>query len=613
MKKTLLVFSIAAITFSCHKPDQNADNGNNGNGNGNAGDPDHTTIPAPANVNTEINGFVTNDQNQLLTGPNLFHLISGNSSIGAYTLMGNGMFTTSTISTDKYRTRTLVETGGGWNYMNTEQTYALTPSSKNYVRIKVLNRVSIGSVKNKLGGVFPFSNGGSITYGINTFYQTATVGYPGFFSPEMVSGIYLSCLDPENKDFALKLPSYLAGDDAGERWFLKSYGAITFKMITDGLTGDNVDFYNGGSAELKLPIPAGMQAEAPDSVNAWQLVNGNWSKSGWAKRQGNFYTARVGKVAAWTFAQPVKGVYLTVNLRTDSSATLINTAVRIRMAGRVIAESRTDADGNAIFFVPTHENLSAEVVPDERMFSPNTYTYPIGQVTKSSTVTVKMPNNTPELSTIIANVYNCNGEPVVSGTARIMNDLFGIDYYVPVKNGRFATALWVYGTNNAVRVQVTDNATGSQGDLTRLVLFYGDVQRVNVYSCMNSSLLFCNFSIDNTVYEVKDNASSPNVFLTASRAGAFGPVTIRTTPSNVGVNFTTTAIFMVTVTSGLVTDLVINGVPYNYDPSIQPVISTTRFDPVMNGYLEGCIILYYKDNANVQHRLAMNYKVKRTF
>lgn len=610
MKKITIYLLLALLATGCRKNDQG--NGT-GNGNGNTVDPDHTTIPAPASINTEINGYVTNDQNQLLTGPNLFHLISGVNSIGAYTLMGNGQFTTNTITTDKYRTRTLVETGGGWNYMNTEQTYALTPSIKNYVRIKVLNRVSIGSVRNDAGGTFSITGGGSITYGINSFYQTPTLLYPGYFGPEIVSGIYITYLDPEHRDFGMRLPSYLAGDDGQDRWFLKSYGAITFRMIRDGLTGDNIDFYNGGRADLKLPIPASMQAGAPDSVNAWQLVNGNWAKSGWAIRQGNFYTAKVGKVGAWTFAQPVKGVYLNLNLRTDSNAIITNTAVRIRMAGRVIAESRTDADGNAIFFVPTYENLSAEVVPDERVFSPNTYTYPIGQVTRAGTVTVKMPNATPELSTIMANVYNCNGEPVASGIARIQFDALGTEYYVPVKNGKFATALWLYGTNNGVRVQVTDHATGTQGELSRFVLFYGDVQRVNVYTCTNPTQLYCNFSIDNTVYELKDNAASPSVFMTASKTSAFSPVTLRTINTSTGVNLTTTAIYMANITTGLVTDLRINGTDYNYDPSIQPVISTTRYDAATNGILEGCIILYYKDNANVQHKLTMNYRVKRTF
>jgi hypothetical protein len=604
MRTLLFLFCVAAIAYGCHKPDQV---GRNSTGDGNS---DNTTIPATESVNTEIIGYVTNNQNQLLTGSSLIHLISGNNSVGTYTLLGNGIFNTASIITDKYRTRTLVETGGGGNYMNTEQAYPLTSSVKNYVRVKVLSWSNIGSVRNDVGGVFSLANGGgSITFGINTFYQTPTGIYLGYFGPEITSDIYATYLNPEDKDFALRLPCYLAGDDDQKRWFLKSYGAITMKM----LSVDNIDFYNGGKADLKLQIPASMQADAPDSVNAWLLVNGTWSKSGWAKRQGNFYNAKIGKVDAWTFAEPVQGVYITVNLRTDSNATITNTAVRIKSHNRVIAESRTDADGNAICFVPTHEPLSAEIVPDERIFSPNTYTYPIGTITKASTVSVKMSNTTPELSSIIANVLNCNGEIVNNGIAKIMFDALGTEYYIPVKNGRFATAMWLYGTNNGIRIQVTNNATGTQGEITPFVLFNEDIQRICVYDCQNSSLLYCNYSIDNKVYESRNNANLPSVFMTASKTNQFSPVTIRTSNNNLGINFTTTAIFRIMVTTGLVTDLVVNGVPYNYDPSISPTISITRFDPNLNGYIEGYIILYYRDNANVQHQLNGNFKVKKTF
>lgn len=612
MRISLLICFITLLAFGCRKSDNDGGNGN-GNGNGNNNNPDYTSIPASESVSTEVIGYVTNDQNQLLTGPNLFHLISGNNSIGAYTLMGNGMFTTGPIITDKYRTRTLVETGGGWNNMNTEQTYPFTTSIRNYVRIKVLNRTSIGSVRNDAGGTFALPNGGSITYGINSFYQTPTVIYPGYFGPEITSGIYITYLDPEHKDFAMRLPSYLAGDDDQKRWFLKSYGAITFKMIKDGLTGDNIDFYNGGKADLKLPIPPSMQTGAPDSVNAWVLVNGGWSKSGWARKQGNFYTAKVGKVDAWTFAEPVKGVYININLRTDSNATITNSAIRVKSNNRVIAESRTDADGNAICFVPTHEALTAEVVPDERIYSPNTYSYSLGTITKASTVTVKMPNNIPELSTIIANVLDCNGAPVTNGLARILPNGLGLEYFIPVRDGKLATAVWVYGTNNLNRIQIKDNISGSQGDVTDLVLFYGDMQRVNLYSCTSSTQLYCNYTIDNTNFSVKDNATSQNVFMTASKNPPQPPVAIRTTNNNIGINFTTSAIYNVMVTTGLVTDLSINGVSYNYDPSINPVVSITRLDPNINGIIEGCIILYYKDNANVQHRLAANFRVKKLY
>jgi hypothetical protein len=357
-----------------------------------------------------------------------------------------------------------------------------------------------------------------------------------------------------------------------------------------------------------------MQAGAPDSVIAWKLLNGVWTNGGWAKKQGNFYTAKVDKTTAWTFAEPLKGVYMNVNLRTDSNALITNTAVRIRMNNRVIAESRTDIDGNAVFFVPTYENLTAEVVPDERIFSPNTYSFPLGSINKTTTFTVKLPNSTPELSSLIANILDCNGAPIANGSVKVKLDALNHEYTIPVKNGHMAAAMWIYGTNNGIHVQVTDDATGSRGDFMPLTLFYGDLQHVNLYSCANSPLLYCNVMVDNNYYELRDNVNSSSVFLTATRANPLAPpLTLSMTAGGKGINLISSGIFMATITTGLITDLYVNTVPYNYDPSIQPVFSTTRYDGSMNGIIEGCMIFYYKDNANLQHRVEANYKVKRLY
>jgi hypothetical protein len=85
------------------------------------------------------------------------------------------------------------------------------------------------------------------------------------------------------------------------------------------------------------------------------------------------------------------------------------------------------------------------------------------------------------------------------------------------------------------------------------------------------------------------------------------------TSGNLGLSFTTIGLGYATITSGLISDLSINDVSYNYDASIEPVVSYTRYDPDINGYIEGCIILYYKDGLNAQHRMEANFKVKRTF
>jgi len=604
MKKLIPALCLTVLLFSCRK---NGPGGGNDNG---FGHPDSTIVPASENVNTEIIGYVTNDQNGLI--PSTYFYLPGNANTTSFNIGTDGLVTTPTVTTDRYHTRTLIQ-GGGWSYIPTENTFALTPAAINYVRIKMLNRTKVGSVRNDAGGTYSLPNGGSITYGINTFFQTPTQIWPGYFGPEITSGIYVNYFNPEDKEFARYLPSYLAGDDGSQRSFLKSYGAISLVMYSDASSGDNIDFFNNEKADLKLPIPASMQAGAPDSVSAWHLVNGIWTKAGSAMKSGNFYIAKIGKTGAWTFAQPQKGVYLNISARTDSNAILANTAIRIKSNNRVIAESRTDNEGNAICFVPTHDSLVAEVVPDERVYSTHTHIYPIGIIKEASAITVKIPANTPDLTTVIANVFNCNGQPVASGMAKIKFFIEGLEYIVPVKNGRMAAALWIYASNDRVTVQVTDNATGTQSDPVNLVLFTGNTQLVNLYMCQKPSMLYCNYSVDNKLYQLTDDAASASVYMTASKVNQYAPVTIKTSSNGLGLNFTTSAIYGVSVSnSWLVTDLMVNGTTYIFDAAADSKVSITRYDDT-NGYIEGCIMLYFRDNANGQHHLQANFKVKRTF
>lgn len=600
-----MVCAMTAIVFGCRKND--IDNGNGGSG---GTPPDTTSIPTAENINTEIVGYVTNEQNQVINSTLLFHLLNGEQSMNSWNIMGNGIFSTGNIVVDKYGTNTLVESGS-FDYLNTLHSVPFTNSTRNYVRIKTLTANQIGTVRNDQGGVLALPNGGSITFGINTFYQTPTAIYPGYFGPEIVSKVFSTYLDPEHAEFGMRLPKYLAGDENQQRKFLESYGVITMRMYKDGWTGDNIDFYGGGTAELKLPITAGMQAGAPDSIPTWYLSAGKWRKGGWAKKQGNFYTARIGKVTAWNFAVPEKGVYMTVNLRTDSSATLTNTAVRIKTSNRVIAEGRTDADGNAMFFVPTHQALIAEVLPAENVYSPNKYAIPAGTLTKATTVPLKIPSATPELGTLVVNVYNCNGQPVANGMAKIQLDALGNEYTVPVKNGRFATSLWIYGTNNGIRLQVTDFATGNIGDNTAAVLFSGDLQNINLYACTNATQLYSNYTFNNNSYALRDDAASSVVNMTATKPTMASPVAIKTTIGNIGFDFNTWVTWQ-GITTGLITDLKLNGVIYPYDPMNPPVISFTRFDPHINGYLEGSLQIWYKDGT-VTKQAKGNFKVKKLF
>lgn len=614
MKRIFLLFIPAAILFSCKK--QGTDNGNSP-----SGETDYTPTPPVETVNTSIAGYSTNDAGQTMTSANLLQVTTASGST-LPVAMQNGYLSSSTFAADKSMTRFyLYSSNPGW--APTFKSVPVSGAIKNYVRLTIAS----GSVKNSTGGSVSVAATGSINYGINSFYVLPQGSSLGYFGPELVTTVFTTYYNPEDKEFALNLPCYLAADDNGKRWFLRSYGGISFAMSSNGLYNENMDMFAGNRATVKLPIPATMQATAPDTVAAWQLVNGLWKKNGQAIKQNNFYAASIGTAGTWNFAVPVKGVYLTVKLRTDSNATITNTAVRIKSAARVIAESQTDADGNATCFVPSNESLSAEIIPDYRTDIRNSsFTFPVNALTKAGDITLKLPETTTDLSTIFGNVLNCNNQPVSSGTVKIlMSD--NRDYYVPFTNGKFATAVWISGMNvgvNNTKVQVTDDA-GNQGIITNLSLARKKIQFPNFYTCTNATGLYCNFSIDNVKYEFKDDASLATPYLKLTRPAPVSPaydLMRMTNASNMGVNF---AVYNYFANPGIwymgpMADISVNGKPCAFDPGLpgntnEATLSFSRYDAAANGIVEGYFAFYYFDNATpaVSHFIKGNFKIKKNF
>ena len=106
MKRSLILIFLICLLFSCKKNSGGGGNGGGGNGGGTGGgntNLDYTPIPTSENVNTEVYGYVTDDQGYFLPGVNLFHFLNGDYSAGAYNILGDGTFSTTTVSKDKYR------------------------------------------------------------------------------------------------------------------------------------------------------------------------------------------------------------------------------------------------------------------------------------------------------------------------------------------------------------------------------------------------------------------------------------------------------------------------------------------------------------------------------
>jgi len=130
---------------------------------------DFSEIPKPEPVNTDITGTVM-DENNKLSGMQVVLNETG------YTNNGYGIFVTGDITTDKYAS-TFSITSGDPLYIHNDifKTFTVTNSIKNYVTVRVVNRIDIGVIDNSTGGSVTLPNGAQLSLRQIVFTAKAAV------------------------------------------------------------------------------------------------------------------------------------------------------------------------------------------------------------------------------------------------------------------------------------------------------------------------------------------------------------------------------------------------------------------------------------------------------
>jgi hypothetical protein len=530
----------------------------------------YTPIPSATPVNTAITAYYDEMINDPTYETNWWIDVAPPASPQGLELTNTGfLFFMNASSLDQYNTHFLgIENDP--TYLTTDVIVPVTPSIRNYVG---MHRVLIN---------FPNPPGG---------------------------------FDPTGNTFGALLPSPVV-DSAGQRWFLSSYGANYTAAVRESV--------NSVYAPLQIPIPAALVAAAPDTIGSW-LYNGTtntWQESGYAVKAGNSYQKDFYQAGLWNAGLTVPGKYLTIHLRTDDSATITNTRVVLTGRGISVAEGTTDADGNMICFVPAGWPLSISTYQTPTYSRIATYSAQIPLMNLNDEVILNVPRASNNyLSTINGIVYTCDGSLLTAGILNLSFDGDGagiVDYYVPIKNGRFSTGIWLPGS--FFTAQVTDMSGNPLGDATAVnIPFRGGIPYTYTLStCPNSTQLYANSTIDNQpAYSQLDDATSSSPYLTADQPLSAYYTRINAIKNGKGFQFTGDfypGIYSVGGTMPLyVEDLTINGVSYAVDPAVNPDLNIIRYDNSVNGLIEGVIGLNYLDAAGVSHLFVGNFKVRRNF
>ncbi|MBR1889776.1 MAG: hypothetical protein IJ816_04015 [Alloprevotella sp.] len=359
--------------------------------------------------------------------------------------------------------------------------------------------------------------------------------YNGQVTTEMVY------LDPNAEAFSAMMPG---GDLAAVRSNgtdaqLVSYGMTAVNMTDE--SGNKLQIKDGAEATLTFPIPAGMEADAPNSIPLWSFdeQTGLWVEDGAATLDGDHYTGTVHHFSWWNLDWPESRATFKGKVIDTNGAPVAFTRVNI---GQVTAQ--TDHDGGFQCYVPARESFDiyldltsqglnrSDVLVEldnsgERVSQGESVEVgPFDPMTDHEVVFVIAPR--PKIT---GRVVDIEGRPVVAGLklSTIQN---GGEITVSDKDGNFVY-YYPYGLTGPFRLVLT---TLTQGNQTVSVTLTGADIDVG-------TIVFGGQSTSSTIVVTPEEGGSPFNLELPALTGEFrvNTLTVNSVSNNVGINFRVSA------------------------------------------------------------------------
>lgn len=601
MKNLFFTAIVLLWMCSCRKDNVNVVNQRGTNLN-------YTPVPASSPVNTNILVYIPGN----VEASNPFYMKS-NGMVFSYSASSDG-YVINNITTDQYTTSLLAYplltvNNPGFDF---HKTFTVSNAIKNYVDLKPFPLVDLGDHNYTYNsGTLSLPNGSEI---LVPSYSYASFSGPGDF------GLSAGYLNPRLEGYAISLPCYPLGDDNNKRWFLDSRGIYFL------LPHQNLDFNPAVNIVLRSPIAMDQLAGAPDSIAVWNINSLNvWEKNGYAHKAGSYYEKQITRKGYWNFAVPEDGIYLTLHLRTTTGIEVPNTRIKLKCGQDEIADARTDADGNALVFVPSNKNLTLDLINDHfgNWSAIATTNQSLGAFNTEAEKTYVIADR-KDLATIEGAVFNCDGSLLKSGIATLTLPSAKDSYIFPITDGKFKASTWIsYGFDVIGDLDIRDNA-GMLLTTNTLLLKPGIANNVtnglshynlNFYSCSNASKLSFNYMIDTTNYTINGEATASSPVLTKSAYIPFDVISLEDNGKGITFSGNFTALAGNGFAHGgdyLPTGIKVNGVTCQFDDIAVSELLITRNDSTIGGYIEGWFLAYYKDNNNVSHKITGNFRVKIT-
>lgn len=369
--------------------------------------------------------------------------------------------------------------------------YPRQGGSNNYVKIRLLPRLKVGSIDAGSGGEVELRNGMTIELPANGI---ATAGGGSYSGDVEVSTAYL---DPTASDINERMPGDLRGIVTGNNQvILKSFGMVAVELNSP--SGQPLNIKPGSAATLTFPIPASLSGTAPATIPLWYFdeTTGLWKAEGLATKQGDQYVGQVSHFSFWNVDVPCQFIKLSVKIVSPANEPVAGAKVRITsLADGTSAYDFTDNTGYVEGAVPKGLQLKLEVFDNCNNV---VVTQTIGPFnTDTDLGSIQITTNVG-LQTITGTVKNCAGNPLASGTVMVKLSNNQAEF-TTVQNGAFSiTFLTCSGATSAGLIAIDDNAQ-QQGNPVTVMLNATTVNAGQLQACGVSLEAVINFTVDGSL------------------------------------------------------------------------------------------------------------------
>lgn len=544
---------------------------------------DFTTVPSTTTVRTAISVYMPS-LNANKGGVNIsYWSVSYDINKGGFSQQGNF---------DKYNTYIAGSypiDNSGYNYNGGYRYIPVSDAIRNYVDVDGAQGTDYASTPTGNGnGYFLLSNGSKINYSNYAFGQSLGNNKAYFF---------IIMADPTSPRYSISNISETV-DFNGQRWYLRYYGGMRIKFNPEVKTGKQVD--------IEYPVPANLQVNPPDTLEAWHFEQERWIKRGAAKKMGNIYKYSLSGSGEWRFGVREKGTYKVFQVRTADGIPVINAIVSVKDEISEIGAARTDANGNAICFIPLNRKITITIPPSwENPNSPYPLVISAGLFTNSQNIpyVINYPAATNRLRVVKGKVTKCDGAPVENGTITVIEPIFGKTYcHIPVVNGQYNGAIVGDVYNNTMyALKLQDNITGQVSNDTTIKWQGGDIKDIDLRLCKAPTALFMDYTYDGVSYPIKGDVLTFD-------AGA-QKITASQGNNNIEFNYPSGYTWP---GSNFIT---FNSLVLNHEATGKKGIGTltiTRYDAAPGGLLEGYFVFNYRDVVLKEHEIRGIFRLKRT-